>query len=138
MTAGKNYNIQTRSIAPSLGSAIAVGSSVAAGLTRYITFIAISPRVANIGKGRLIYFCSTAAANSASTATLASAAAKMKYVQASGIVSAAVEPNFHFPKVINTENPLFTVAASKFLTIHQVSAQAGSGACNVFVQYYDQ
>jgi hypothetical protein len=138
MVAGKNFNIITKVISPSLGSAIAVGSSVAAGMTRYVTFIAISPRVGNVGKGRLIYFCSTPAAATASTATLASAAAKMKYVQASGIVSAAVEPNAHFPKVINTENPLFTVAASKFLTVHQVSAQAGSGACSVFVQYYDQ
>lgn len=134
MVAGKNYNIVTKVVNPSLGSAIAVGSSVAAGQTRYVTFIAISPKVAHAGKGRLIYFCSTPAAATASTATLASAAAKLKYVQA----SASAEPNFHFPKEINTENPLFTVAASKFLTIHQVSAQAGSGACSVFVQYYDQ
>lgn len=130
----KNYNIQTRSVNVTVGSVVAVGSSVAAGMTRYVTFIAISPRVAHQSKGRRIYFCSTAASNTATTATLASAAAKWKYVQA----SASTEPNFHMPRKIDTEKPLFTIAASKFLTVHQASAQAGSGAASVFVQYYDQ
>ena len=133
----KNYNIQTRVIATGstiASSAVAVGSSVAAGKTRYVTFIAITPRVGATGKGRKIYFCSTTTAIHASTPTKASAAAKLKYVQ----VSASAESNAHFPSEINTENPLFTIAASNFLTVFQVSAQAGSGAANVFVQYYDQ
>lgn len=136
MAAGKNYNIVTRTVVPknTTGSAVAVGSSVAAGKTRYVTFVSISPNVGNIGKGRRLYLCSTSTSAKASTDTLASAAAKMKYVQ----VSASAEPNFHFPRQIDTENPLFTVAASKFLTVHQASAAGASGACSVFVQYYDQ
>lgn len=136
MVAGKNYNIITKSVVPknTTGSAVAVGSSVAAGMTRYVTFVGISPNVGNAVKGRRIYFCSTSTSTKASTDTLASAAAKMKYVQ----VSASAEQNFSFPKLINTESPLFTIAASKFLTVHQASAAGASGACSVFIQYYDQ
>jgi hypothetical protein len=132
----KNYNIITKTVNPknTTGSAVVVGSSVAAGMTRYVTFIAVSPRTGATGKGRRLYLCSTAASSTASTDTLASAAAKMKYVQC----SASAESNVHIPSKINTEAPLFTIAASKWLTVHQSSAQAGSGACSVFVQYYDQ
>ncbi len=132
----KNYNIVTRSVNPknTTGSAVAVGSSVAAGMTRYVTFVAISPRSGSHLKGRLVYLCSTSTVNKASTNTLASAAAKMKYTQ----TSASPDVNVHFPKQINTEKPLFTIAASKFLTVHQSSAAGQSGACSVFVQYYDQ
>lgn len=136
MSAGKNYNIVTKTVVPknTTGSAVAIGSSVAAGMKRYVTFIAISPNVGASGKGRLIYFCSTSTSTKASTNTLASAAAKLKYAQA----SASAEPNWHFPSRPDAENPLFTIAASRYLTVHQTSAQAGSGACSVFVQYYDQ
>lgn len=130
----KNYNIQTRSFGITVGSVVAVGSSVAAGMQRYVTFIAVTPRVGHMGKGRALFFCSTTASNTATTLTLASAAAKLKYVQ----ISASADPNAHFPRKINSEAPLFSVAASKFLSVYQSSAQAGSGACSVFVQYYDQ
>jgi hypothetical protein len=58
MVAGKNYNIVTKSVSvgSSLGIAAAVGSSVAAGMTRYVTFIAISPRTGSATCGRRIYF----------------------------------------------------------------------------------
>lgn len=136
MVAGKNYNVVTKSVNPknTTGSAVAVGSSVATGMTRYVTFIAISPRVGHSTKGRRVYFCSTSTSTKASTDALASSAAKMKYVQA----SASAESNFSAPSKIDTENPLFSIAAGKYLTVHQSSAQAGSGACSVFVQYYDQ
>lgn len=136
MVAGKNYNIITRTVVPknTTGSAVAIGSSVAAGKMRYVTFVAISPNTGASGKGRRIYLCSTTTSSIASTDTLASANAKIKYVQA----SASAEPNIFFPSNPNTENPLFTIAASKWLTLHQTSAQAGSGACSVFVQFYDQ
>ncbi len=132
----KNYNIVTKVVNPknTTSSAVAVGSSVAANTTRYVTFIAISPKVANAGKGRKLWFCSASTSTKASTPTLASAAAKWRYIQS----SASAEPNFHMPRKIDTEAPLFTIAASKFLTVTQASAQAGSGACSVFVQYYDQ
>jgi len=135
MAAGKNYNIQTRvvGVGSTVQAAKAIGSSVAAGKTRYVTFIAITPRKAT-NAGRRIYFCSTSTSVKASTPTLASAAAKLRYNQ----ISASAEQNAHFPDEINTENPLFTIAASKFLTVFQGTAQAGSGATSVFVQYYDQ
>ncbi len=136
MVAGYNYNIQTRSVNTkgATGSGVAIGSSVAAGMTRYVTFISISPKSAASGKGRKIWFCSTAATATASSTTLASTAAKLVYVQG----SASAEPNWHTPRVPDTSNPLFTIAASKFLTARQSKTQGGSGSCSIFVQYYDQ
>lgn len=133
----KNQNIITKSInfttAASVGSCIAVGAAVPANMKRYVTFIAISPR-AQSNKGRLIYFCSTTASNSATTAANASTTAKWKYVQ----ISASAEKNFHMPSKIDTEKPLFTIAASKFLTIYHSSAAASSAESSIFVQYYEQ
>ncbi len=118
----KNYNIVTKSVNPSVaGTAVAVGSSVAVGMTRYVTFIAITPRDGSHLKGRRLWFCSTSTATNPTTSTLASAAAKLKVVQ----TSAASEINIQFPRFINTERPLFSIAASNFLTLHQSSATNG-------------
>lgn len=136
----KSYNIVTKVVNPpnTTGAAVAIGSSVAAGMTRYITFIAITPRSGNDTLGRKIYFCSTTSVAQASTLAKASANGKWLYRQASASFGAA-DPNYSIPRKIDTENPLFTIAASKFLTIRQGSTVAlGNGACSIFVQYYDQ
>ena len=138
----KNQNIVTKVINPNAaaytGAAVAVGSSVAAGMIRYVTFIAISPRSGVAGAGRRIFFCSTTSAAYASTETKASSSAKWRYVQASASFGVA-EPNNCVPNEIDTEKPLFTIAASKFLTVRQGSTVAlGREPASVFVQYYDQ
>jgi hypothetical protein len=139
MVSGKNYNIVTKSIGTGstiANAAVVVGDIVPVGMTRYITFLAITPRngALTINRGRKIYFCSTSTIVKASTVTLASAAAKWKYVQ----ISASADPNVSFPNEIHVENPLFSIAASRYLTVFQISASVGSGAASVFVQYYDQ
>lgn len=139
MTAGKNYNIQTKSISvgSSLGISRTVGSAVPAGMTRYVTFIAISPRTGSASCGRRVYFCSAPGlANTISTTALASTAAKLRYTQASNVTG--TEPNVHFPKKINTEAPLFTIAASKYMHVFQNDVTSGSGPTSIFVQYYEQ
>ena len=148
MTAGKNYNIVTKSLSPktTTGSALVCGSSVAANLTRYVTFVHLSRIEGSTVKGAKVYLCSTAASSTASTDTLASAAAKMTLILASAVtkcgstVTVTGGPgNFSIPDRINTERPLFTVAASKWLTIREASTAAkGNAAVNVFIQYYDQ
>ncbi len=137
----KNQNIVTKVVNPSntTGAAVAVGSSVAAGMTRYVTFVHVSPRTSGISSGALVFLCSTAAAATASTLPLASAAQKMRIMVASHAGRQLEKDNISIPAKINTENPLFSVAAGKFLTVFQASAGTFSNKpVSVFVQYYDQ
>lgn len=137
MTAGKNFNVQTRCLrpVPTTGAAIAAGSSVAAGKVRYVTFVHLSRVEGATGKGARVYICSTSTAAKASTDTLASAASKMTLI----LGSASAPGNMSIPDRINTNNPLFTIAASKFLTVREASTAAkGNAAVAVFIQYYDQ
>lgn len=133
----KNYNIQTRTVRAkgTTGSGVAIGSSVAAGMTRYVTLIKIMQSAGSGGKGSKMWFCSTAATATASSTALASAACKMLVVINS---AAGSTKNYQVPDKPDTENPLFTIAASKFLTVRASKLQLGSNSCSIFVQYYDQ
>lgn len=146
MAAGRNYNIRTvcKQIATK-SSHVVIGSSVAAGKTRYVTYVRVSQVTNGRGKGSRVIFCSAAASNSASNITKASAFAKLSI----GIVSNAApasaalskympQKTVALPSAPDTTNPLFTIAASKWLTATLGSAAGTSATCVVFVQYYDQ
>lgn len=135
----RNHNVITQSVMPvnTTTSAVAVGSSVAAGMTRYVTFVAVSIASGHHTKGTKVWLCSTAASSTASTPTLASANAKMVITLASDEATPD-KALFQTPDKIDTDKPLFTIAAGKWFTVAQSSAQAGSGICGVFVQYYDE
>lgn len=144
MVAGKNYNIQTacKQIATK-SSHVVIGSSVAAGLTRYVTMVRVAQVTNGAAKGSRVVFCSATASNSASNITAASAIQKLSIGIPSAAAASAVA-RFRVPKKTvqmpgqpNTENPLFTVAASKWLTATLGSAAGTSATCVVFVQYYD-
>lgn len=134
----KNYNIQTAVVNPlgTTGKPKTVGAIVAAGKTRYVTFISVTPRGDMRSAGCKLLFCSTSTEAKASTLALASAAAKYAVI----IASAPGAPkSFQSSAKIDTENPLFSIAEGRYLTIRQAStAVIGSTACSVFVQYYDQ
>lgn len=137
MPAGKNYNVVTKNLRPNTttGAATAAGSSVAAGKVRYVTFVHLSRVEGATGKGAKVWICSTSTAAKASTDTLASAAAKMVLI----LGSASGPGNMSVPDRINTDKPLFTIAASRFLTVREASTAAkGNAAVAVFMQYYDQ
>lgn len=137
----KNFNIITKVVNPSntTGAAVAVGSSVATGMTRYVTFVNVTTRTGGVSSGALIYLCSTSTAAKASTVTLASAAQKMRIMVASHAGRNLDKDNISIPAKIDTQNPLFSIAAGKFLTVQQASAGVFSNkAVSVFVQYYDQ
>ena len=147
MPAGKNYNVITKRVRPSTttGAAVAIGSSVAAGMKRYVTFISVSRVQGDTNVGAKVFICSTSTAAKASTETLASASQKMKIILASAVYKASTSTkaggpaNFSIPSHINTENPLFSIAESRFLTVREASTAAlGNAAVSVFVQYYDQ
>lgn len=139
MTAGKNYNIVTKTVRTkgTTGSAVAIGSSVAAGMKRYVTYIRINQRAGGKGLGSKIWFCSTAATATASSTALANTAMKLM-VLINSAVNAGVNKVVEMPDRPDPENPLFTIAASKFFTVRSSKLQLGSASCAIFVQYYDQ
>lgn len=139
MVAGKNYNIQTvcKQIATK-SSHIAIGSSVAAGLTRYVTYVRVSQVTNGAALGSRVVFCSAAASGTATNITTASAIQKLSIGIPSCAASNVSKKSVSIPSQPNTDNPLFTVAASKWLTAVLGSAAGTSATCVVFVQYYDQ
>jgi hypothetical protein len=135
----KNYNIKTacKQIATK-SSHVVIGSSVAAGMTRYVTMVRVSQITNGAGKGSRVVFCSAAASNTATNITAASAIAKLSVGIGSYVASHVGMKSVNIPSQPDTENPLFTVAASKWLTATLGSAAGTSATAVVFVQYYDQ
>ena len=139
MVAGRNYNPTTKQfhLKGTTGSCVTIGSSVAAGMKRYVTFISVRQNGTANGKGSKIWFCSAATSQGASTTALASTTKKftVRLVSAAG----SHPKQFKYPNSgPDPENPLFSIAASKFLVARTSKAQAGSASCTIFVQYYDQ
>lgn len=135
----KNYNIITKTVRAkgTTGSAVTIGSSVAAGMKRYVTLIRINQRAGGKGLGSKLWFCSTAASSTASTTAAANTAMKLM-VLINSAANAGVHKVVELPDYPDPENPLFTIAASKFLTVRASKLQLGSASCAIFVQYYDQ
>ncbi len=134
----KNYNIITKRVLRlkgTTGSAVAIGSSVAAGMTRYVTFIRLEQGAGGGGLGSKVWICSTAATATASSTALANTAMKMMLLIPSAV---GVEKSITVPDSPDPENPLFTIAASKFLTARASKLQLGSASTTLLVQYYDQ
>lgn len=134
----KNYNIVTKRVLRlkgTTGSAVAIGSSVAAGMTRYVTFIRVDQSAGTKNEGSKIWLCSTAATATASSTALANTAMKMMLLIPSAV---GARKNITLPDNPDPENPLFTIAASKFLTARASKLQLGSASCTLLVQYYDQ
>jgi len=141
MVAGRNYNLQTvcKQIATK-SSHVVIGSSVAAGLTRYVTMVRVAQVTNGAAKGSRVVFCSAAASNTATNITVASTIQKLSIGIPSAVAAVMKQPKktVEVPSQPNSENPLFTVAASKWLTATLGSAAGTSATCVVFVQYYDQ
>ena len=91
----KNNNLQTVSKQISTKSShIVIGSSVAAGLTRYVTMLKVTQtQGATNGKGSRVIFCSTLLSGTASNPTAGSANGKIAVVIPSAVVSAIREQN---------------------------------------------
>jgi len=143
MVAGKNYNLQTKlwKLA-SKGNYKVFGSSVAAGLTRYVTCVGVIQDQGGMASaGSRVTFCS-AAVSTLTSAGHVSATAKIVVGIGSYLASAGGAGVFEKTVILpsgapNTEHPLFTVAASKFFSVALASAAGQSVACEVFAQWYD-
>jgi hypothetical protein len=140
MVAGKNYNIQTACKKfKTKSSHVVFGSSVAAGLTRYVTMVGVVQDAGSAAKGSRVIFCSSTASGSASNVTAGSTLAKLSVGIGSYVASHVWEKTVMIPPGgSNTEHPLFTIAASKWFTAVLGSAAGTSAVCEVFAQWYDQ
>jgi len=134
----KNHNIQTVSL--HMGAAAAsdtqtIGAVVAAGMTRYVTFIRANPLSPTYSEGSRLYLCSGTVAEAESDAE---ATAAQKLVLRIASASTVGRKDVMLPSTPDTEHPLFTVAAGAYLRAHLASAGSMSGSVALFVQYFDE
>uniref|UniRef100_A0A6M3M063 Uncharacterized protein n=1 Tax=viral metagenome TaxID=1070528 RepID=A0A6M3M063_9ZZZZ len=148
----KNLEIKTKtfklSAAALAGRHAVIGSSVAAGMKRYVTFVKVAawkPEGAISGASK-VYFTSTAGVASAtavpSATGAASTAAKLSIFIQSGIVvttqPVSISKNRMVPEIPDTKNPLFTIAASRWLSAYLCSVAPQNHPVEVMVQYFDE
>jgi len=138
----KNYDIKTESVhlaAAAVTSTVAVGSDVAAGMTRYVTFVRFGlGNSAMAAKGSKVFLCSGTGTASADTDNRASATQKLVLVLASVSAGGAADLSTQVPESPNTEHPLFTIAAGKALIAHRSTVAGLSASAYLFVQYFDE
>jgi len=142
----KNYNIQTDSekiggvAAAGAGNNAAIGAVVPAGMTRYVTYLRVTPLEPRGMAGSKVYFCSGTVAEGFSDAE-ATTAQKL-VVRIASVDTATATPSNNrevvAPPAPNTEHPLFTVASEKYLRAHLATAASMSSSVQVFVQYFDE
>jgi hypothetical protein len=137
----KNYNIQTVSGhlggvgVGGAGNNLAIGPVVPAGMTRYVTFLKVTPMNPHNVEGALVQFCSGTVAEAFSDAE-ASGAEKMAIRIAS--TSTLSNKEVVVPSSPDTEHPLFTVASAAYLRAHLASLATMSSSVAIFVQYFDE
>jgi len=140
----KNNNLITVSkLIPTKSSHVVLGTAaVPAGMTRYVTMVKATQVQATNGKGSRVFFCSAAASGTGTNQTTASAIQKVKLTIPSYTLSTSVIPlirkSRQVPAMPDSENPLFTIAESKWFTATLSSETGASSPVNVFAQYYDQ
>lgn len=144
MTAGKNYNIETKCWKlASKGNYKVFGSSVAPGKTRYVTCVGVNQDYGGmVSGGSRVTFCS-AAVSTLTSAGHVSSLSKLSIGIGSYLASGGGAGGFEKTVFLplggpSTEHPLFTIAASKFFSVALGSAAGQSVACEVFAQWYDQ
>ncbi len=126
----QNHNIQTENNLLADEETVNIGGVVPTGMTRYVTFVQVNQSLLSTG-GSAIYLCS-GTASVGTTDTLASAAQKLVVTVMSAVQDMSVPP------APDTEHPLFSVAAGKYLNAHMTSVAAVDNDAYLFVQFFDE
>lgn len=133
----KNYDIKTQLLAmkPVTNSSLIVGTAVATGKKRYVTFVSVHQKEGEKSGGTKLWLASSSTSTGADST--ANCITKMK--MALYIPSAVgAKKSITIPDQPDPENPLFSIAASNYLVAKLSKLQLGSTSCTLFVQYYDQ
>jgi len=132
----KNYNIQTVSENLNTGAPTAeIGGLVADGMTRYVTFIRVTPTAPTHDRGSKVFFCSAAISGSILPA---SATLTQKMVILIASASTVHNKDVMVPSRPDTEHPLFTVAAGSYARALLSTAATMTSSVQIFVQYFDE
>jgi len=116
----KNYNIKSvKAYASNSPVNLGIGA-VAAGMTRYVTFVKVTNETAG---ANALYICSGTTATDAASGV---AKDKQAFLNQYDILG--------WPDMPNPDLPLFSIAANKYLSVIASSA----GKMYVFMQYYDE
>ncbi|MCK4528712.1 hypothetical protein KAW18_15190, partial [candidate division WOR-3 bacterium] len=129
------YDIKTASKYLEASGTVAIGSSVAAGMTRYVTFAQVGQAAGTKNVATKVTLGSATASDAMSDTTTASACQKMQLLIASATTA---QKGFQVPSAPDTEHPLFTVAAEKFLSAQLSGIADLSATAYIFVQYFDE
>ena len=135
----KNHNVvQTCTYISGLCSHAIFGSSLATCLTSYVTFVKVEQELPDTDAARHVIDLSTAASDTASSTGAASTAQKLRVVIPSANTTHLAVKTKQIPNMPDSENPLFTIAESKFFSAYLASVAGASSPVHVFAQYYDQ
>jgi len=131
----KNHNIQTVSKYLEASDTVAIGSSVAAGMKRYVTFAQVGQAAGTKNVATKVTLGSATASDAMSDTAAASECQKIQLFIASATTA---QKGIQVPSAPDTEHPLFTVAAEKFLSAQLSGVTDLSASAYVFVQYFDE
>lgn len=120
----ENYDLKTISLMIGTGTPFSTGMGVVpTGMTRFVTFVKAQNQLA---ASNCLFLATAAAVGTMSTPTLASASQK-------DAISLQSMDMVAYPDKPNVENPLFSIAAGKYL-----DAVTDRGDMRLFMQYYDR
>lgn len=120
----ENYDLKTISLMIGTGTPFSTGMGVVpTGMTRFVTFVKSQNQLA---ASNCLFLATAATVGTMSTPTLASASQK-------DAISLQSMDMVAYPDKPNVENPLFSIAAGKYL-----DAVTDRGDMRLFMQYYDR
>jgi len=131
----RNTELNTvEKVVTSATSQINIGGQVPAGMKRWVTFLSVDSMVIDGGASQLgVYFASVAVSNPTASSLIATANRRsllfLRATQTSGMRKTPLT----IPKNPSVDNPLFSIAAEKWL-----GAYATKTTALVTMQYFDE
>jgi len=131
----QNQELQSASkVVSSDTSAITIGGQVPAGMTRWVTFIAIDALLVTNTEALRMIFASTGATPTKASLVLTSNRKYLVDLRASKALSLTPDGvPLMVPRQPNVDKPLFSIGSGAYLGVY-----ASSITSNLFIQYYDE
>ena len=141
----RTKNLQTKDkIIQSKTSGYNIGGQVPSGMTRYVTFLYLSPGYEGVGfSAAKVYLASVGVSNPTRASIVATTYRKdvlqvhmsgYSYTTKKGPIMRGGGPLLYFPDEINPAKPLFTIAGGKWLGVFL----SHCSAADIMVQWFDE